>query len=667
MAYSLEFPEDVHQLEVSLRRLIDTARNHRHIHEVEWWLVHYFMQGAREFGQLDYTRGKVDVNYYNLDGELKFRYDWLVSKFQSQLGRLMQINLEPRVSKRNIGLEDLRKAFTAQVALNEAFDKDRVAEIRALSLPILLKYGLLGLMVWNDGDTVGIDVCPPWELLPIPPAPIEDSDIRGIARVRIVPVEWIKKLSYAPGEKNKIWAEMETMDTSPGHMPTGTQESFNTFGQQIAVPEAEIGVEPFGTRKQGKKNQTKQKLAEFVEVWMETPEGLLGEYIVTAGKKLLHRADHEDSRQHMPMNIAHDIPTGGFWSRSFCSILLPMNMELEYSIGHMLQTVQDADAFGILMEPTTMGLPKEIMRGTDGIKRARFEPDYTVPDLKPFNIKPTNLGPGPIKAIQIAVGLAEQLANQPTELMKGDAPGRVDSQKGLGFLYEVSNMPLSPTTESLASAMIGCYKAMLDIINVNWDENRIVDVTMLDDSLAGIKMDPSTGQVTLEAGQIPRAAEVRIDVKSMMPRSVEQEKAELNEALKMGTIDMFEYRVEVRKRSLSLPVGGEAEWQNYRRAVMENISLFGDGKEAGKVIVSQQDMHNVHMRVLLAFMARPEYFQASVEIREAFSAHYEAHLLGDGAMMPDQAPYPEEGAEQEMMLQKMQEQGGMAGGGQPQL
>ena len=99
---------------------------------------------------------------------------------------------------------------------------------------------------------------------------------------------------------------------------------------------------------------------------------------------------------------------------------------------------------------------------------------------------------------------------------------------------------------------------------------------------------------------------------------------------------------------------------------MENIILFGDGQTPGKVIVSEQDMHMVHMQGLLPFMARPEFFMASQQVRDAFVAHYQAHLLGDGANMPDAAPYPEDGAEEQDMMQQMMAGLQQEGGGGPQ-
>jgi hypothetical protein len=202
-------------------------------------------------------------------------------------------------------------------------------------------------------------------------------------------------------------------------------------------------------------------------------------------------------------------------------------------------------------------------------------------------------------------------------------------------------------------------------MKIKWSGTRVVSVSMLDDSLAGVRMDPTSGQVTLDANQLPTSSEVNISVKSIYPQSVEQQKSELKESLKLGSIDMMEYRIEVRRRGFDTPVGGEVEWQNYRRAVMENLSLFGDGQEPGQVTVSDGDIHDIHRKVLMAFMARPEFFMASPKVRNAFVSHRQFHDQGLG-MLPDQAPYPEEAAGEEEQLMNMMNQqqamGGMAPG-----
>jgi hypothetical protein len=269
----------------------------------------------------------------------------------------------------------------------------------------------------------------------------------------------------------------------------------------------------------------------------------------------------------------------------------------------------------------------------------------------------------PAQIAKFGAEVQNQIANQPQELMGGGAPGRVDSAQGLGFLYETSNVPLTPTAKSLARAFADCYRVALDITRGLWGNEKVLDLTHLDDAIAGVKIDPQTGRLALTDNAIPHPDEVIVNVASAVPRSKEQMKLELKDALATGKITLTEYNIAARKESLDLPVGNEQEWQNYRRATLENIMLFGDGQQPGEVIVADHDMHEVHLMVMKPFMARPEYFLAHPKVREAFKQHHDEHMAGLG-VTPEGMPLMDEAAE----MSNMQMEGGgqqMMGGGMP--
>ncbi len=90
---------------------------------------------------------------------------------------------------------------------------------------------------------------------------------------------------------------------------------------------------------------------------------------------------------------------------------------------------------------------------------------------------------------------------------------------------------------------------------------------------------------------------------------------------------------------------------------LENILLFGDGQTPGEVVVSPHDLPRIHVMVLQAFVARPEYFASSVEVRNKFDEHLMEHKAQMGEF-PDALPYPEDASE--AMLEPPQ-----MGGGQP--
>jgi len=664
MAYKVSLPKKASDLEKVAETLVRRGTEQRNIQAVKWWIVHWYMRGARNFTELNYQDGTVQVSYMDESGTLQFQYEDILSKYQSQLGRLIGIDLAPTVSKLGISLDGLRKSSIAQVVLDEAFPTEKVRQLERRIWPMLLQYGTVGLVLWvEDAETFDIEVVPPWELIPIPVDIADASSRRGIIRTRRVPLDSVKTLSGAPSPGSKIYNEMKKTDIPIGLMPNPADDKFaGTFSSPPVDGTFKTSTAyPSGSKQKDDKTDT--KTVELWEVWTETTDGYLAEYAVFAGGKLVSRYDHSRSKIHMPIYTATDIEVGGFYGRSFVDMLIPMNTEMEYTIGKIFQNIQDYDLYGIIVEPTTTGMPAEIFRGADGLKRARYEPDYTAPEHKPYNMAPIKPGNLFTEVLKVGMTLSDKLANQPTDLMSGDAPGRVDSSAGLGFLYEVSSIPLSPSAKSVAGATSGCYRAMLGLIRNMWDATRTVSISMLDDALAGVVLDPNTGAVQLANNAIPHPDEVRLTVGSEMPKSVQQQKAELKEALQMQAITMTEYRIKARKQGLDLPVGNEAEWQNYRRAMLENLVLFGNGKEPGPVIVSDTDMHQVHLMVLDGFMARPEFYLAEPTVRNKFVEHRHAHLAGLG-QLPEGMPYPEQAAEEEDgMMKQLEQMMGQEGGG----
>jgi hypothetical protein len=237
--------------------------------------------------------------------------------------------------------------------------------------------------------------------------------------------------------------------------------------------------------------------------------------------------------------------------------------------------------------------------------------------------------------------MMDKVANMPSKILSGEAPGRTDSSAALGFLYEASTIPLSPTAKNIADAMSGVYRALMRILKDKWNDQKVVSITNLDDSLAGIVLNAESGDMTLSQNAIPSPDEVSVTIASEVPVSKEQQKAELKEAYKEQRITLDEFNWTVRKKGLDIPVGDEVSWQNYRRSMLENILLFGDGKSPGKVIVSPHDLHRVHLQVLQSFMARPEFYAADPSVIQAFEEHFQEHQSGMG-QMPEQMPFPED-------------------------
>ena len=653
----MQIPDKREEAEAVVSKMVNEGKLRRNPQAVSWWINNWYLRGARNFSELNYNDGSVTIGYTDTDGILNFQYEGIVSQYSSQLGRLMAINLSPVVRRKGISLDGLQKAGIGQTVLTAAFADRKVEALKMSLFPTLLMYGTAGVVLWVENeDSMGIEVVMPWELLPIPVSMSSPNGTRGLIRRRMVPKKWVEKLVATTGQRSKRYKEMTTFEVPVGEMPDevatrfGSHTAalgFSTNATNIRDMSQEMKYDGAGGPKK-RRDETLMDIVELVEVWTYTPDNYLDEYMVFAGDKLVLR-NKMTNLKHPPIAVARDTTVGGFWGRSYVGTLIPLNTEIEYALSSTFQALHDFDTYGITMWPASAGTPAEADRGSDGLRKLLYEVDYTVPDQKPFNIQPAKMTPFHMKAVELGVQLNAGIANQPQALMQGDAPGRVDSSQGLGLLFELSSVPLAPIAKSTSEAVSQIYRAALGIAKDTWTGDKVVDISNLDDGVAGVKIDAETGTMSLQDNNVPHPDEVTVTVSSAVPISDEQKKAELKDALEKQVITLREYQFKVREEGLNLPVGDEPAWQNYRRAKMENIILFGDGKTTGRITPSERDMHEVHMNVLDAFMAKPEFHLAEESVRNAFVDHYEYHMTGMGTI-PEGMDNPEEAAELAMMM-----------------
>lgn len=660
MNWELTWPGKREDSEKVYKKLVDLAIAERNPRLVRWRMSHFYMQGARYFDALDFQRGTVQIGYTDESGRLHFVYEELVARFQAQKGRLMNMDLSPRVTREIESLNGQRKASVGQVVLQSIFTPKAVDELKDPLISALLMYGTIALRLWKtDSKQFTVEVLEPWTLLPIPANPSSPKNVRGLIVREMVPVEYVRRLIGSLPNRGTLLNEMKTIELPRGDLPDGLEEDFDSGGLTIMSlgdffdARAERTTQP--TMKGSDRGKTeKVAVTELGVVYLLDQANYLMEQKIFAGGKLVAQEGFGQSRIYSPIKAVQDVSAGGFWGRSFVEICMPTNVEVENMIGRAFQNVQEMDLYGMMLWPTTLGASQgALSQGRDGLKVLRFEPDYTSPHAetaRPMQVTPVNSGLLPAKLIDIGVGIGDRIANQPTSLTKGEAPGRVDSASALGFLNETSNIPLSPTAHAIAMGMSHIYRATLGVAASEWRGEDVVRITMLDDSIAGIKFDPERGELRVAENAIPHPDEVNVTVQSMMPVSRQQRVLELKDHLDRKIITPFEYRIQARKLNLDLPVANDGEWHNYCRAVIENLVMYGDGQEGGQTIQSDEaDMHMVHLYAHMAFVGRPEFYLAEQTIRDRFLEHIRGHQESLGRV-PDQMPFNEDAAEEAMAM-----------------
>lgn len=646
MAVGLKFPEDPDALVQTLRQIVAAGEPARNREKVRWQLVMLYLQGVRNFTSLDWNTGSVSVEYPV--GSLRdqdFRFDKIVGIYETQMGRLLQADFSPVVARLSQGLDDLRKASTAQVLLDHALSKEDAALLKLSLIPPFLRGGHVGIGAFANEGTPRIEYIPGWELGSIPSNPVSSEAIEGIYRIRWVTYNWLLENNIIKKDDAQTRSLLNLRSAPIGHAPP------NDLG--FSVTQTTDTAQGFSqTRSDQKKAAETKGTAEwttFLEVWIRDKSDYLQEVIVMAGKKVieeLHQTGIGPLRRPMPIQIARYIDTGSFYGRGMLEQFIPLNNEVEFMLQQLFREVENFDIYGFLCVGAGMGLSLEtIQEARNGDKVLVYSPDPMAPTAVPFNLPPSNANKLPIGVVQMAIGLMDAQSSQ-SDLFSGDAPGRVDNAKALSFLFETANIPLTAPMESLSIALSRSYRALLYLIKEQWGEKQTISMSLNDDILVGVKYDSVSGQLTLDRNAIPHPDEVLITVSSKMPKSIAQRKAELAEHLAAAVITPREYRTMSRVEGLDLPVANEREWQAFRKAKMENIMLFGDGEKPGQIAPSPRDYHEVHLEVLGAFMARPEYSLASSDIQDEFAAHYKFHQENLGTY-PEDIPYPETQAEGE--------------------
>ena len=651
----LKLPEKKSELETALRRIVSEGNRNLNIRKVEWLVHYYYLQGARRFRSLNFREGTVEAQFESTRGELDYRFELAVQKFQAEMGRRLRVDVSPIVDRTySLSLDGLRRSSMAQATINAMQGMIDIEKLKFEAIRCQMMYGGGALAVWGQRGTSNIlsdtsaggtlipvvEVIPPYELIPIPVDPHMACQIHGVIRHRIVPLSRLKDAGLKAPSAAGGWDSLETTTVSYSDNP-------QTLERMSTPTSEEEGRKAFRDGDGSEDAGATYKAVALSEVFLENYDGTLQRYIVYAGGKVLQDEnwDDVDEKPMMPVLTFTDIPIGGFYGKAFVSLLLPTNIEIEYLLKATFENMTHLDHYGYLMVPTTEGINMEhfLQKGRKP-KTVPYEPDLVSPEHKPYNIAPTNLGDMPTRVAEFGVSLMKEMAGH-NEMMEGGAPGRVDSAQGLGFLWETSNTSLGPPLISLTSAFCRMYKALLGIARKYWPATKLAQLTMVDDALAGIIIDPYTGQVELDKNAVPHPTTVTFSVASQLPRSKAQRKQELVMMLQMGQISNDEFEIINQEEALGFPIPASARWENYRKAKLNNIILFGDGTTPGTIVASgEADIPEVHLGVLQKFMSRPEFSWASREVRGAFSERKKVLEAMIGEKYPEQLGYPEEEA-----------------------
>jgi hypothetical protein len=652
------------------------------VNVVSWKILDAYLNGARRFKIIDRLSGNLSIALENAKGELSFRYEEVVSQYLTEVGRYLKMDVFPAAGMVGEGLGAMRDAAIAHAVLGGLGSKLPLDLVKRRTIIPFLKYGTVGLVHSETGreDHPDMyDIVHPRQLRGLPAWVDGLENLYAIARTRWVPLEWVRKrlldvyditAKFDPVSEGK--AEEVQWGTTPPGITTMDLQGSSAGGKVASVQMKDLVGMNISSRDQvrGSKKMKERDGRFYVPleeicVLDDTGEDL-ARYIMKIGDYVPVDLDFEEAgeRTILPLHIARHTDTGRFFARGFLARLVPFNNEVEKLLASLFKNMAELDMFGTLMVPGSSGIDFKRWRTGPRPRIEKWEPDPTAPTLHPIQVHPHNTGPLPAKIADFATQKQQAMANQGPYYM-GETSGRVDSAAGLGFLFNTGNISMGLPANGLADAFAGVHSRMLQAARDRTGAEDMVELAVLDDAIAGVIIDPDSGQISLAQNPIPQPWKVKVDIKDRTPRDRDIRKQELLMLYERGLVDPTRFWITALEENLDFPGAPKEIWETWRKAIWQIILLFQDGKTPGSLVIGEHTQDpDIQLMPLQKFMNRIEFSLATPEVKEEFEKwKLSLENLAGRSYPSDMAP-PEDLAAQELALQR-RSQGGPGGQGTP--
>jgi hypothetical protein len=266
----------------------------------------------------------------------------------------------------------------------------------------------------------------------------------------------------------------------------------------------------------------------------------------------------------------------------------------------------------------------------------------------------------PGRTFQFGLTLIDRVAAQ-GPLFAGESSKRVDSAGGLDILAQMGSTHLAPTAKSIKSAYSTMYRHQLHEIRQRLTDPEIlaegIPVTRIDNSIAGVAIDARTGNMKIGPGQVPDPFSIELGIRSEDPLSGERRREEAPALLQAGLLTPSKFIILNYKENWDYPLSERAVYENYIRAVLLNLILFGDGDQPGELPGANRaagvlgsyfhdaaDKPEIHLIAMEEFMAGPEFTLASNTVQDAFLERWAFLKERMGEPVAPQQPTLEEAA-----------------------
>jgi len=630
------------------------------VHIVSHKIVDAYLAGVRRFKILDRWSGSLSIAFENSKGELEMRYEEIGRLYLAEMGRYMKMDITPTAAKKGESLDALRKAAIGSATLGALSSTLPLDLIKRRALIPFLKHGTVGLNHIETGMSDmpdAIEVVPARQLRGIPSWVDGCGNLMGIARKRWVPVQWLaERMKKVFDKRIDLKRPESTMDArdvpwggvipdyqdgesaSGGVAGSFPSKSGDAIGINIGKPGQNSDNRP-GPRRDGRLYVP----VEEIYIYDDTQQ-FTARFIIKVGRKIIVDENFEEQNVRVicPLHIARHTDIGKMFARGFVAPLMPMNDQIEKMLASLFKNIQELDMFGTLFIPGASGIDIKSFRTGPRPKAVKFEPDPLSPDLKPFTLTPSNTGLMPAKIAEFASEIMQKLSGQ-GPAFQGETSGRIDSAAGLGFLFNTGNISLGLPSHGIGDAFAGVYSRMLQVSKERLAPGETIRLATIDDAIAGVILDPQTGQMKLSENPIPQPWEIKVDIKDRQPRDREIRKQELKELFGMQLVDPIRFWVTAMEENLDMPGAPREIWETWRKCTWQIITLFRDGVTPGSVDIGEHTQGpDIQLIKLQEFMNKIEYSLSSEAVRRAFETwKLDLEILA-GQNFPVGLPAPEE-------------------------
>jgi hypothetical protein len=648
-------PKDKDDLWPVMDAYMSSAIHDQALFRTKWALYSHYLRGNRHFHSFDIRSGQVKTNYLDSKGQIQYRHQMMLSRINLYRDRLLAMDFGPHVRRQGVALADIRLRSVAQAVADAVVTPAEIEKVKSPAIWRLLSHGCVGLsgeLVSGHTDylTSDIEVVTADQIFPYPLEAMHDNTkLRGKIRRRIVPFEWLKeKRPDANLEEN-----LDKMDAWEVSYGRGSSTMFdNYFPANFNSHAKSSAKDP--------SNKLVERVVRIEEWWLEGHNNTVSRYIVRSGEHIIEDTSFDDRVAYCPLHMASAVDDGSFYGQGLADIMMPLNREIEKMLSRLFRNVRELDKFGVVLLPNGTVDPDTAFRDTgQGMKFALYDPDPFNEHLRPVVVQPATTGDFPGKVSAMGSELLDQVVPV-SALLRGEAPGRVDSFPALSFLDKASEVQLAGPTKALSTLFGGVYRYLVASVAQRGVTTTLPISRLTEDSI-GLVFSENEGTFGLSQNPIPAPGRLTFTIRDEKPRSELTRKTEAVNLFKDGLMtDPHRLIMLALKENLDFAIYMERERAAYRKTVMNLVVLFGDGKQPGEL--KQRDntfamVPDIQVAVVDSFIATPEFLAAEEPVQTAI-IEYKRTLTEQ--LLPDVPPglgNPDDEAAARLAASQPQEQG----------